>query len=73
MSSSIWERFSGWSCLFMEYLGIMPCNECPCFDSATLSCHKDGYDITHEALIILRHAYRIPDKIKIEVVDDDTH
>lgn len=72
MNGILGKRFSGWHCLFVEHLGIMPCDECSCFDSSTLSCRKDGYVITHAALNILRDAYGIPDEIKIEVTDDDS-
>lgn len=66
MNSILGERSNDWHCLFIEHLGIMPCDGCSCFDSATLSCHKDGHVITHEFLNILRNAYGIQDEIKIE-------
>lgn len=47
MNGILGKRFSGWHCWFMEHLAIMPCDECWCFDSATLSCNKDGHVITH--------------------------
>ena len=73
MNGILGERSSGWHCFFMKHLGLMPCDECSCFDSATLSCNKDGHVITHEVLNILRDAYGIQDEIKIEVTDDDPH